>query len=119
MDRNRHMRLLVTQTGRPSREFFDVNSLSVFLNVSMRECYTHIFYGFFVGGNVYILIDQMVYNYASGIWVLRNRTDRQDSIRMNILTDEEFFELLVDRKRIKLMQEITNTTYNRTNDINH
>ncbi len=83
MHRNRRMRLLVTQTGIPSREFFDDDSLSVFLNITTQDCCTHIFYGFFIRSVSYILIDQLVFDYASGIWILQDNTTTRGNMRID------------------------------------
>ncbi len=74
MPRNTTMRLLVTRAGVPNGKRFNANSLSVFLNVVMKECYFHVYCGFYMDGNLYVLIDQQMYNYAPGVWILRNPT---------------------------------------------
>ncbi len=68
------MRLLITQTDSSSRDLIGGDSLSVFLNVTMRDCYIHIFYGFRTQDTNHIIIDQMVFNYAHSIWILQDNT---------------------------------------------
>ncbi len=76
MSGNAAMRLLVTRAGAPKGKYLDTNSLSVFLNVTIKDCYSHIYYGFCIDGDAHVLIDQQVYNYAPGVWILRNPTRR-------------------------------------------
>ncbi len=72
MSRKSMMRILVTRAGVPNKAFFSINALSVFLNVTMEECCYRIHYGFYLDGTNYVLIDQQMYNYASGIWIMQN-----------------------------------------------